>query len=63
MLSGCEPANAVPVVWRWRSFSAFSAFGAWAFNPDNGALLHNALLWHIFGIVAVTGPRSWVHLL
>ena len=25
------------------------AVGAWAFNPDSGALLHSALLWHIFG--------------
>lgn len=23
--------------------------GAWAFNPDSGAVSHDALLWHIFG--------------
>ena len=25
------------------------AVGAWAFNPDSGAVHHDALLWHIFG--------------
>jgi hypothetical protein len=25
------------------------AVGAWAFNPDSGAVLHDALLWHVFG--------------
>jgi hypothetical protein len=25
------------------------AVGAWAFNPDSGALQHDVLLWHIFG--------------
>lgn len=30
--------------------------GAWAFNPDSGVLLHDALLWHIFGVMAEFGP-------
>jgi hypothetical protein len=25
--------------------------GAWAFNPDSGALLHSEMLWRVFGIV------------
>jgi hypothetical protein len=25
--------------------------GAWAFNPDSGAVLHNEVLWRIFGIM------------
>jgi hypothetical protein len=25
--------------------------GAWAFNPDSGALLHSEVLWRVFGIV------------
>jgi hypothetical protein len=26
--------------------------GAWAFNPDNGAVAHNEPLWRLFGIPA-----------
>lgn len=25
--------------------------GAWAFNPDSGAVLHSEVLWRIFGIM------------
>jgi hypothetical protein len=27
----------------------FGFVGAWASNPDSGAVLHDALLWHICG--------------
>lgn len=30
--------------------------GAWAFNPDSGFLLHDELLWRIFGISCEVGP-------
>lgn len=29
--------------------------GAWAFNPDSGAVLHNEVLWRIFGIMCEGG--------
>jgi hypothetical protein len=29
--------------------------GAWAFNPDSGALLHSEVLWRIFGVMAEGG--------
>lgn len=29
--------------------------GAWAFNPDSGAVLHSEILWRIFGITAEGG--------
>lgn len=25
--------------------------GAWAFNPDTGAVLHSEVLWRIFGVM------------
>jgi hypothetical protein len=31
--------------------------GAWAFNPDSGAVAHSELLWRIFG---VPGEVAWV---
>jgi hypothetical protein len=34
---------------------AIGYVGAWAFNPDSGAVLHNVVLWRIFGIVAELG--------
>jgi hypothetical protein len=27
------------------------AFGAWAFNPDDGWVLHSESLWRVFGIM------------
>jgi hypothetical protein len=32
-------------------------FGAWAFNPDSGAVTHSEVLWRIFGIPAEV---AWV---
>jgi hypothetical protein len=32
-------------------------FGAWAFNPDSGAVAHSEALWRIFGI---PGEVAWV---
>jgi hypothetical protein len=29
--------------------------GAWAFNPDTGAVAHSETLWRIFGVVAEGG--------
>ncbi|MDQ6840942.1 MAG: hypothetical protein M3025_00770 [Actinomycetota bacterium] len=29
--------------------------GAWAFNPDSGAVLHSLALWRIFGIMFELG--------
>ncbi len=29
--------------------------GAWAFNPDNGAVLHSLVRWRIFGITFELG--------
>jgi heme/copper-type cytochrome/quinol oxidase subunit 2 len=31
--------------------------GAWAFNPNNGALAHNETIWRLFGIPA---ELAWV---
>ena len=31
--------------------------GAWAFNPDSGAVAHNEALWRIFGVPA---EIAWV---
>jgi hypothetical protein len=32
-------------------------FGAWAFNPDGGAVAHSEVWWRIFG---VAGELAWV---
>ena len=32
-------------------------FGAWAFNPDSGAVTHNEVLWRIFG---APGEIAWL---
>jgi hypothetical protein len=32
--------------------AAVGLVGAWAFNPDSGALLHSELLWRLFGVPA-----------
>ncbi len=29
--------------------------GAWAFNPDNGVVFHNEVLWRSFGIMFEAG--------
>jgi hypothetical protein len=29
--------------------------GAWAFNPDSGAVLHSEVLWRIFGLMFEVG--------
>jgi len=44
-LAICVLAVAIPV----------GGVGAWAFNPDDGAILHSEALWRIFGIMFELG--------
>lgn len=34
------------------STAALGLVGAWAFNPDDGAVAHSETLWRIFGVPA-----------
>lgn len=37
--------------------------GAWAFNPDTGAVLHSEVLWRVFGIMCEGGAVLLIALL
>jgi heme/copper-type cytochrome/quinol oxidase subunit 2 len=45
LLAGVALLAAIPV----------GGAGAWAFNPDSGAVLHSEILWRIFGIMCEGG--------
>jgi hypothetical protein len=34
------------------SIAWIGVLGAWAFNPDDGAVVHSELLWRVFGVAA-----------
>ena len=34
---------------------AIGGVGAWAFNPDSGAVIHSLVLWEIFGVTFELG--------
>lgn len=49
------------MTWPWRIAQllgiavVLGAFGAWAFNPENGALAHSDAAWQVFGIAFEVG--------